>query len=604
MSAEKYYRDRVAIHDAALENTQKALQWLPWARGLCFLLFLVMLAVGFTAPTLQLLWFTLAGAGLVSLLLVAARHERREREVARLRLLQRVNQWALARLNRKWSELPEPPIPPDADTTTADLNLFGRASLMELTSTAHTEEGVACLSRWLANPAPPKEIELRQDAVRLLAPLSELRETLQVEARLLSASHAGPHRLGQWAASPRWMSDKPIIRVIRWIGPLATLGGLFALALGASPPAVAVVILASAMAQVLCVIRYVGELHDIFNSVSTGAGEVQSYSRLFRLAAQLPSDNDLLREIRDALSNEHSLMRLHRLRWIMAFSDFRRGLTAPLYMIAQVLLMWDFQVIARLDQWKKRHGEYVQAWFVALGRWEALASLAALRHDHPHWCFPKVRTEDPAGLEATQLGHPLLSNQGRVCNDVALGPPGKFLLVTGSNMSGKSTLLRALGVNIALAQAGGPVCAESMTMTPMLLVTSMRVSDSLEQGVSFFMAELQRLKFVVELAQRCGQDRRRVLCFLLDEILQGTNSQERHIAVTHILERLSTMYALGAVSTHDLELAKQPELAESCRPVHFSEGFSDDGGLVFEFRLHEGVTQTTNALKLLKIVGL
>jgi DNA mismatch repair ATPase MutS len=196
-----------------------------------------------------------------------------------------------------------------------------------------------------------------------------------------------------------------------------------------------------------------------------------------------------------------------------------------------------------------------------------------------------------------------------VPNDVTLGPPGTFLLVTGSNMSGKSTLLRSIGMNVVLAQAGGPVAALSFRLPPVLLATSILVEDSLVDGVSFFMAELLRIRQVVDAAGR-ARDAGRVPLYLLDEILRGTNTQERQIAVRRVLSHLLAAGALGAVSTHDLELAQIPELAAACQPVHFRENFAPGAErqgkpvMTFDYLLRPGVATTANALKLLDLVGL
>ena len=229
-----------------------------------------------------------------------------------------------------------------------------------------------------------------------------------------------------------------------------------------------------------------------------------------------------------------------------------------------------------------------------------------MSHDHPDWTFPTLADPGSAApvLAARGLGHPLLP--GAVGNDVAVGPPGTFLLVTGSNMSGKSTLLRAIGANVVLAQAGGPVAAQEMSLPPLALATSILVEDSLADGVSFYMAELLSVRKVVRAAGRAHGEGRTLL-YLLDEILRGTNSAERRVAVRRVLQHLLAAGAIGAVSTHDLELAGIPEIRDACHPVHFRESFeSTESGprMTFDYRLREGVATTANALKLLDLVGL
>jgi DNA mismatch repair ATPase MutS len=194
-----------------------------------------------------------------------------------------------------------------------------------------------------------------------------------------------------------------------------------------------------------------------------------------------------------------------------------------------------------------------------------------------------------------------------VRNDVALGPPGRFLLVTGSNMSGKSTLLRAIGQNLALAFAGGPACAADLELSPFRLATSFRVRDSVAEGVSTFLAELRRLKSVVDAAQQAATDHAPAVLYLLDEILLGTNVLERQVAVQRVVGHLLKLPAIGAIATHDLSLAGADGIGPACQPVHFRESFTGEGEsprMTFDYRLRPGLSPTTNALKLLALVGL
>jgi MutS domain V len=297
----------------------------------------------------------------------------------------------------------------------------------------------------------------------------------------------------------------------------------------------------------------------------------------------------------------------------LALLESRLGLadarhSGSLHFVLQVLLLWDFHTLALLEGWQRDAGRHARRWLTTLGELEALAALAALRFENPGWCLPEVAAGEPE-LRARDLGHPLLPPARRVGNDVTVGPAGTFLLVTGSNMSGKSTLLRAIGVNVALAQAGGPACAAAMRLPPLRLATSILVEDSLAGGISFFLAELLRIKQVVAAAAEAGREGAALL-YLLDEVLRGTNSVERRIAVRRVLRHLLAQGALGAVSTHDLELAAGAGLAPAARQVHFREtltpGAPGSGAprMTFDYRLRPGPATTTNALELLRQVGL
>ena len=276
------------------------------------------------------------------------------------------------------------------------------------------------------------------------------------------------------------------------------------------------------------------------------------------------------------------------------------------YLPLQYVFLYDFHALSLLEAWQSRYGKYARRWFLALGKFEALRCLAAVVHDHPRWTMPEVNASADR-LRARQLGHPLLAAETCVANDVEIGPAGSFLLVTGSNMSGKSTLLRAIGLSAVLAQAGAPACAERLSLPPVVLATSMRIRDSLETAVSFYMAELMRLKQIVDLARDASPARDHTLLYLLDEILLGTNSKERHIAVVRVLQHLLCRGTIGAVSTHDLDLATSEGLASACRCVHFCETLHDEHAaqrMTFDYKLRPGIATTSNALKLLEIVGL
>nr|MBA3450144.1 DNA mismatch repair protein MutS [Chloroflexia bacterium] len=279
--------------------------------------------------------------------------------------------------------------------------------------------------------------------------------------------------------------------------------------------------------------------------------------------------------------------------------------SSVLYVPIQALTLWDVHILLALERWKRAGGNNARVWLDVLGEAEALASLAGLRGDNPDWTFPVIAVGDDR-YQATLLGHPLLPAGERVRNDVTVGPPGTFLLVSGSNMSGKSTLLRAIGVNTVLAQAGGPVCADALALGPVALWTSARVEDSLERGVSFFLAELQRLKLIVDAATRASARGGPPVMYLLDEILQGTNTAERSVAARRVIAYLVEQGAIGAVSTHDLALADDARLAPVAVTVHFTDTVGegpDAPPMSFDYRLRPGVATTTNALRLMRLIG-
>ena len=356
---------------------------------------------------------------------------------------------------------------------------------------------------------------------------------------------------------------------------------------------------------------YAGAIHDVFNMISSRRDEINFYVSLFDLVADFPANSERLREIQNRMlvADNDARQQINKLGTLVWFANMRRnGILFIIYLVFEFLFFWDVHILDLLEKWKSRNGSKARGWFDDLGQWEALCALAKLKADHPEWVFPEVADcpKQDALIDCQQLGHPLLDNL-RVCNDVQVGPSGTVLLVSGSNMSGKSTLLRSIGVNVVLAQMGSVVCANKMSLPPVQIETSMRIIDSLADGVSFFMAELKRLKEIVDRGREFNKRTDRSMLFLLDEILQGTNSRERQIAVSRVVRKLIDENAIGAISTHDLDLATTDELRNACLTVHFSEQFHHVNGqrkMTFDYRMMPGIAETTNALKLLEMVGL
>jgi hypothetical protein len=306
-----------------------------------------------------------------------------------------------------------------------------------------------------------------------------------------------------------------------------------------------------------------------------------------------------LRELRDrfAASGARASVEMRALERAVGFAELRHS--GLVHFVANVVLLYDVWCALALERWRGRAGARVRGWLEALGEVEALASFGAFARENPAYAFPEV-TAGPPRYDAEGLAHPLLPRASRVANDVRFGEGGpRALLVTGSNMAGKSTLLRAVGVNAVLALAGAPVCASRLALSVAAVRTSMRVSDSLEQGISHFYAELARLRGVLD-ATRGGRE----VLFLLDEILHGTNSRERQIGAKAIVKRLVELGAIGAVSSHDLGLAAlEDETAGRVRNVHFEERV-EGGKMTFDYRLRSGAVTTGNALRLMRLVGL
>ncbi|MBW8877320.1 MAG: hypothetical protein JF614_20335 [Acidobacteria bacterium] len=595
-------RDAFAAEEHRLAGISLRFSLLRGALFLAFVVCLIVILVRGGRPGWE--WWAGAGFWLVAFLGVLPRHERIVQRQRRYGELRRINEEGLLRLERDWDGLPLPTLPEPGERDRAvarDLNLFGRASIAQLLGTAHTPPGKADLASWLLRPASSQEIANRQAAVAELAPEIDLRQQLEVGVRPMEKSPPDLETFLKWAEDKPWLLDRP--RLI-WLARLLAVATPVALLLWMGTILPIKIFLFLAMVNISLGYSFRERTHGSFNRIEAPEGDFQLYADALERIAGRPYSADELQRIAGDLNVEgqaaHRWMLLLHAR--VELSHVRHS--SYLYLILQSLLCWDLHVLALLERWQREAGPRVRGWLAALGRFEALAALASLRFENPGWSFPVVAaTED--FCEGRGLGHPLIRDGQRVANDVTLGPAGGFLLVTGSNMSGKSTLLRAIGVNAVLAQAGGPVCAESLRMPPVTLGTSILVEDSLAEGVSFFMAELQRIRWIVKEADRAHAEGR-VLLYLLDEVLRGTNSYERQVAVRRVVLHLLKQGALGAVSTHDLQLAEVPEIAAVCVPVHFRETLhpGEDPPMTFDYKMHPGVATTVNALKLMELVGL
>jgi hypothetical protein len=543
---------------------------------------------------------------LATLMALVFFNERARYDLRRTRELKAINKEALARVARRWNALSVPPASPASgfSPVSADLEVFGRASLFALICTAETRQGVGTLRDWLSEAAPAHAIRDRQEAVAKLAPELERRQELQACARLLSRRYVHPETFLDWAQSerptffPRWL-----LWLVRMNSVLVCLSAVgLVLGIGYAELHASVLGLVICLNLLLTAV-FGGRIYDLMRAVLAGAADARAHYTLYRIAAGVPATAAALARI--SSTAQEAMREMRRLERVAVLSDLRRWWIY--YFPLQCLFLWDFHILELMESWKQRCGTKYSGWYEAIGELEALCSFAQLLDDNPDWCFPTMTEKSAGVIEAHGMGHPLLPGETRVSNDVVVGPAGTVLMVTGSNMSGKSTLLRSLGTNIILAQAGAPVCASDMTLPPTELVTVVRVTDSLENGVSLFMAELQRLRGVVERAEALSSNPEKQLCYILDEILHGTNSAERHLASLRVLQRLVASGAIGAVSTHDLALCVAEPIGRFCNNVHFQETMIKDGPdmrMTFDYHLRQGIASTTNVGYLLDAIGI
>jgi hypothetical protein len=545
----------------------------------------------FGSHRVSAIWPVVVLGALGALVILHARLLNRIEEAHRARQLY---ERGMARLDFKWAGTgPDGARFLEGHPFARDLDLFGPASLFQLLDTARTEVGEETLASWLARGAPPEEVKSRQAAVGELKPKVDFREDLAVLA-------AGTP-VGKTGAVAMWAASKPV-----------GLSRAHALVFGACA-LVSVVVTGLVLAEQISVTFLIvwiilqSIVAKIFATrVDIVLSRIDSAEHALGLMAALlgriererftsPRLVESQREL--ATDGVPPSRRIAQLRRLVAFVDdaSRNLLLRPL----GALLLLRGQAAVWIDRWHARNGPAIVEWLRVVGEIEALAALATYAFEHPDDPFPKLVEAGPV-VDASGLGHPLIDQRKAVRNDVRLGPPHPSgLIVSGSNMSGKSTLLRAVGVNVVLALAGAPVRATEMTLSWLSIGATIRVDDSLREGQSRFYTEILRIRTIVGLARE-----RRLVLFLLDEILGGTNSHDRRIGAEAILVALVEAGAIGLITTHDLALtelaARLPSRVEN---VHFEDRI-EDGAMVFDYRMRPGVVERSNAVALMRAVGL
>jgi hypothetical protein len=595
MDAAQAYTQRRDEAKRTLEALDRQGARLANLRTLAFLTFLVVmgLVIFDKLPRVALL-ASFAGLGAyVALAVVHAKVLNRE---AREKVRRALNERGLERLSGGWHRFPEKGVAhlPEGHLYATDLDVLGQGSLFQRLDDTGTKAGEAQLARWLLSAAPSAaEVRERQGAVKELAAQLDFRQRLVIEARLAGEDKADPTRFIAWTEAPSFLGGVRWAWFVAHTLPVFTLGAGLAAAffdvsslpfwLGTGVQ-LAIVQATKKPIERMWVALTSGDRGFVRFEETFAAIDAQTFThpRLVALKAGVQSSGPSVSE------------RLARFARLMGFAELKNS--GQMHPVINVLTLWDLHVLFRVERWRAEHGKGVRGWFDALAQLEALSAFAGYTFERPADAFPEVLDEGFV-FEAKGLGHPLL--EAPVRNDVTLEGPGRALIITGSNMSGKTTLMRTMGLSTVMALAGLPVTASSLRVGRAQVLTSMRVKDSLERGVSYFYAEVQRIKLLLDTARAHPN----ACLFLLDELFMGTNAKERTLASKHLLRELLSLGASGAVTTHDLALCElEQELSAKARNVHFRDVVRE-GEMTFDYALKPGVVTTTNALEVLRRAG-
>jgi hypothetical protein len=483
-----------------------------------------------------------------------------------------------------------------------DLDLFGRASLFELLSVAATPAGEETLAEWLKHPASPPEIVERQAAVKELTGALDLRESLgRAAIDVRKDVHTAP--LLAWAERPRQLAPSWLASIARLCTVAVVAAIAYMAATADSRPLLAVLV-----AQSLYTWPQLKRIEHVLQGAEAVTRDLDTLARLLMRIESESFTAPRLRDLQQRLRSPHTTASraIHGLHWLVELREWQHN---NVFLVVSMPFLMGTHLAWAIEAWRARHGASIRQWLAAVGEFEALASLSAYRFEHPADPFPEiVEAEDGhAHFEGTALGHPLLPAARIVRNDVRLSEATRLLVVSGSNMSGKSTLLRTVGTNAVLAFAGAPVRAQTLRLSPLAIGATLRIQDSLQEGRSRFYAEITRIRELADVARGPVDGTRgqpRPLLFLLDELFHGTNSHDRLVGASGVLRSLIDRGAIGLITTHDLALtAIADNLGAHAANVHFEEWF-DAGEMRFDYRLKPGRVTRSNALALMRAVGL
>jgi hypothetical protein len=600
------YHTRLNARRKAVAQSETADARLAYLRIGLFLLFVLAGATSLYRGRVSVWLFPPTAAFVV----VALIHDRVIRKKRRAEMAVLFYENGLARIEDRWIGIGQSTeiFRDDSHLYAADLDLFGRGSLFELLCTAHTRAGQETLAGWLSDPASRTEILARQEAVAELTPRLDLREDLALLGS--DAGSAGRRQsLVDWGTAPPVFAHKwP--RLVAAFLSLGLFAAVAALLRSNTEEAAVPGFLSALSAAALFASFYREPVRRVLLDAEPARQRLDALAGLLDRMEREQLTSRKLTALRVAFDGDSArpARAIARLGRLVDLSDLKRKVEGPAVLLFLWLwhvlvapfsyLFWYTQIAFAIESWRAEHGRAIADWLRVGGEFEAFCAIAGYAYEHPDDPFPEIVEEGPL-FDGEDLRHPLIPAARSVPNSVCLGRDVQLLIVSGSNMSGKSTLLRTVGINTVLAHAGAPIRARRLRLSPLAIGATIRIQDSLQAGTSRFYTEIDRLRRIVERARNDAH-----LMFLLDELLHGTNSHDRALGATAIVRGLMRRGAIGLATTHDLALARiADDLAPHAANVHFRDELKD-GRMIFDYKMHPGVSTTSNALALMKAVGL
>ncbi|PAB60148.1 MutS family DNA mismatch repair protein [Anaeromicrobium sediminis] len=595
MNSRKIYEKRVRYYDRLLDKLSKNITYISGLRLLVVVPIIMTISFASSMERHLISW----GISLLWIMLfiyLVSRHRRFKKTHKYVSILKKINVDSIMRLDGRWTEFKDngDDFQDENHNFSYDLDILGQGSLFQWINSGNTHMGKTRLAHILTHPYGDKVTILkRQEAISELATKRWWRHRLQAEGRMITEKNRNIEVLINWAKTRQSLYTNSWMIVVFRVLPIVTVS-TFLLAFAGNRTIKGIPILFIIFQMMLLLIN-IKKRNKNFALVYKYKKSIIVYRRILRHFEKVSFQSEYLRELSNSLGNNKGISAMEQLKRLEALVDRIENRNNIFFFPINVISLWDYQCLIELERWKSEYGLILEEWLQKIGEIEALSSLGTIAYDYPNWTIPEI-TEESSMLQAKKIGHPLLTNR-QVRNDANIQDPFRILLITGSNMSGKSTFLRTIGINLVLAYVGAPVCASDMICSIFSIHTCMRINDNLEKGISSFYGELLRIKKIVKASKENTQ-----VFFLLDEIFKGTNSYDRHIGAKKLIKKLQHNGAIGLVSTHDLELGML-EKENTIKNYHFQEYYKD-GQICFDYKLRAGISTTRNALHLMKIIGI
>jgi Ca2+/Na+ antiporter len=474
-----------------------------------------------------------------------------------------------------------------------DLDIFGKNSLFQLLNRTSTRQGRSMFSQWLSKPEGKELIQKRNAAVNDLGPKIDWRQNFEAFGRTFNDERDGVQDLLDWLKEPNSILPKKFYRFAVIFFPIATVAVLLLWAFGVIPMSYISLVILINMVVLGSVQK---QAKDIFAKTVKGNQALKALKNQIALIENETFDSALMTGLKGHF-NHDNLKASSSLKELQLVLDSLLNRANLLYWPLNIVFQLDLITLILAEKWKEKTKADVEKWFTSIGEIECLNSLAGFHYANPDYSFPVI-SEQPFTIVGESVGHPLIKPGKRISNDFNFSRKGGICLITGSNMSGKSTFLRTVGLNAVLALMGAPVCAKTLKISNLQVFTSMRTEDDLEESVSSFYAELKRLK------QLLGSINSEVpVMFMIDEVLKGTNSEDRHKGASALIRQLNKAQAFGFVSTHDIELGKITNELQGVKNYSFNSLIEGDE-IIFDYTLTEGICKSFNATKLMQLMGI